>query len=74
MSSSDAECIPTAHLKDYLYYGNVSTYITESLLMTTTPISVGKSTSTLSGRCEVWKSVVSAMTQWAVNNSIKDYW
>ncbi|EFO18150.1 hypothetical protein LOAG_10348 [Loa loa] len=68
------ECIPTAYLKDYLYYGNVSTYIRGSLLMTTTPISVTKSTSSLLGQCEVWKNVGSAMTQWAVNNSIENYW
>nr|CDP95664.1 Bm9828 [Brugia malayi] len=59
------ECIPTAHLKDYLYYGNVSTYIRGSLLTVTTP---------LSGRCEVWKNVISAMTKWAVDNGVKDYW
>ncbi|CAG9534972.1 unnamed protein product [Cercopithifilaria johnstoni] len=71
---SDVECIPTAHLKDYLYYGNASTYISRSLLMTDTPISVMKSISSLSGRCEIWRSAVSAMTLRAVNNSIKDYW
>ncbi|VDO48605.1 unnamed protein product, partial [Onchocerca flexuosa] len=68
------ECIPTAHLKDYLYYGNQSTYINESFLITSTPKSVTKSTSSLFGRCEIWEHVVSSMTQWAVNNSIEDYW
>ncbi|KAL3994782.1 hypothetical protein ACH3XW_23140 [Acanthocheilonema viteae] len=69
------ECIPTAHLKDYLYYGNVSTYISESLLLTSTPRSVTKpASSSLSDQCEVWKNVVSAMTQWAINHSIKHYW
>lgn len=73
MSSSDVECIPTAHLKDYLYYGTVSTYIPGSSLMTNTSMSMTKLTSP-SGRCEVWKSVMSAMTRWAINNSIKNYW
>ncbi|VBB26088.1 unnamed protein product [Acanthocheilonema viteae] len=73
--SLDVECIPTAHLKDYLYYGNVSTYISESLLLTSTPRSVTKpASSSLSDQCEVWKNVVSAMTQWAINHSIKHYW
>uniref|UniRef100_A0A1I8EWY0 Kringle-like domain-containing protein n=1 Tax=Wuchereria bancrofti TaxID=6293 RepID=A0A1I8EWY0_WUCBA len=58
------ECIPTAHLKDYLYYGNVSTYIRGSLPTVTTP---------LSGRCEVWKNVISAMTKWAVDNGFRIY-
>ncbi|VDK71720.1 unnamed protein product [Litomosoides sigmodontis] len=65
------ECIPAAHLKDYLYYGTVSTYIpTGSSLMTNTSMSATK----LSGQCEVWKNAMNAMTQWAVNNSIKNYW
>uniref|UniRef100_A0A0R3RGE8 Kringle domain-containing protein n=1 Tax=Elaeophora elaphi TaxID=1147741 RepID=A0A0R3RGE8_9BILA len=71
MSSSDVECIPTAYLKNYLYYGNVSTYIP---MMISTATSVKENVSSMLGRCEVWKSVVSAMIQWALNNSIKDYW
>ncbi|MCP9262037.1 hypothetical protein DINM_005334 [Dirofilaria immitis] len=74
--SSDVECIPTVHLKDYVYYGNVSTYINGSLLMTSIPISVTKSSSSSSllGQCEIWKHVMSSMTRWAVNNNVTNYW
>ncbi|KAM3719041.1 E3 ubiquitin-protein ligase [Dirofilaria immitis] len=70
------ECIPTVHLKDYVYYGNVSTYINGSLLMTSIPISVTKSSSSSSllGQCEIWKHVMSSMTRWAVNNNVTNYW
>lgn len=70
---SDAECIPAVHLNDYLYYGNASTYILESL-PNITQLSVPKSISFLSGRCEIWKTVISTMIEWAVNNSITNYW
>uniref|UniRef100_A0A915PLD4 Kringle-like domain-containing protein n=1 Tax=Setaria digitata TaxID=48799 RepID=A0A915PLD4_9BILA len=70
----NTECIPTDHLKDYLYYGKVSTYIERSGLMTSSPSPAMRSASSVLGRCEIWKSVVNVMVQWAINHSIKDYW